>query len=41
MAESIIEFKKTINKSVDYIVEIEKVMAKIAGSFSDEYINKD
>ena len=29
MAESIIELKKTINKSLDYIAEIEKAIAKL------------
>ena len=44
MAESfcqIIEFEKTINKSLDHIVEAEKVMAKIAGSLSNKHTNKD
>ena len=44
MAESfcqITEFKKTMNESLNHIVEVEKVMAKIAGSLGDEHTNKD
>jgi hypothetical protein len=44
MAESIrqiIEFKKTINESLDHMAEAEKAMVKIVGSFSDKYTNKD
>ena len=33
--------KKTINESPDPIVEAEKIMAKIVGSLSDKYTNKD
>jgi DNA polymerase III delta prime subunit len=44
MAESIcqiIEFEKTINKSLDYIAEAEKAIAKIIGFLSDKYTNRD
>ena len=41
IAESIIEFKKTINKSLDHIAKTEKAMAKIAGSFSNKHTNRD
>ena len=37
----IAEFKKTINKSLNHIAEAEKAIAKIAGSFSNKYTNKD
>ena len=37
----IAEFGKTINKSLNYIEEAEKTIAKITGIFSDKYINKD
>jgi hypothetical protein len=44
MAESICQitkFKKTINESLDHIVEAEKIMAKIAGFLGDKYTNRD
>ena len=41
MAKSIIEFKKTINKSFNYIVKTEKAIAKIAGFFSNKHTNKN
>ena len=37
----IIKFKKTINKSLDHIVEAEKAIAKIAGFLSNKHTNKD
>ena len=44
MAESfcqIVEFKKTINKSLDYIGEAEKIIAGIVKAFSNKYTNRD
>jgi hypothetical protein len=44
MAKSIhqiTEFEKTINESLDHIVEAEKAMAKIVGFFGDKYTNRD
>ena len=37
----IIEFEKTINKSLNYTGEAEKTMARIVKAFSDKYTNKD
>jgi hypothetical protein len=37
----IIEFEKTINKSLDYIAKIEKAIAKIAGSLNNKHTNRD
>jgi hypothetical protein len=37
----IIEFKKTINKSLDYIGEAEKTIARITGAFSNKNTNRD
>ncbi len=44
MAESfcqITKSKKTINESLNHITEVKKTMAKIAGSLSNRYTNKD
>jgi hypothetical protein len=44
MAESfrrIIEFEKTINKSLNYIGEAEKTMPRIVGALSDKHTNRD
>ena len=44
MAESIrqiIEFKKTINESLDHMAEAEKAIAKIVRSLGDKYTNRD
>ena len=35
------KFKKTINKSLNYIGEAEKIMAKIIEAFSNKYTNRD
>ena len=37
----IAESKKTMNESPDPMAEAKKTMAKIVGSLSDKYINKD
>ena len=37
----IAEFEKTMNESLDHIAEAEKAIAKITGSFSNKYTNKD
>ena len=37
----IIEFKKTINKSLNYMEEVEKIIAGITKAFSNKYTNKD
>ena len=37
----IAEFKKTINKSLNPIVEAEKIITKIAGSFGNKHTNRD
>ena len=37
----IAEFKKTINKSLNHIEEVEKTIAKITGALSNKYTNRD
>jgi len=37
----IAEFGKTINKSLNYIEEAEKTIAKIIGAFGDKHTNKN
>ena len=37
----IVKFEKTMNESLDHMAEVKKTIAKIVGSFSDGYTNKN